>query len=82
MGADDETTITPEREATVLDWAPAGIWLGGRETELDTTLKVEDPATGGVLKEISAAEPAQAIAAMDLAAQTQASWAGTTPRER
>ena len=79
---DDEQAITPGQEAQVIGGVPKGIWLGGRETELDTTLKVEDPATGSVLTEISSAGPEQARAAMDIAADTQQSWASSTPRER
>jgi succinate-semialdehyde dehydrogenase/glutarate-semialdehyde dehydrogenase len=74
--------ITTEQERAAIEAVPKGILLGGRETELDSTLKVEDPSTGSILTEISAAGPTEARAAMDIAVETQSSWAATTPRER
>ncbi|MDQ3352580.1 MAG: aldehyde dehydrogenase family protein, partial [Actinomycetota bacterium] len=74
--------MTTEQERAAIEAVPKGILLGGRETELDSTLKVEDPSTGSILTEISAAGPTEARAAMDIAVETQSSWAATTPRER
>ena len=74
--------ITTEQERAAIEAVPKGILLGGHETELDSTLKVEDPSTGSILAEISAAGPTEARAAMDIAVETQSSWAATTPRER
>ena len=74
--------ITTEQERAAIEAVPKGILLGGRETELDSTMKVEDPSTGSILAEISAAGPTEARAAMDIAVETQSSWAATTPRER
>ncbi|MCS6711704.1 NAD-dependent succinate-semialdehyde dehydrogenase [Brachybacterium sp. EF45031] len=47
-------------------------------------LAVEDPATGETLVTIAAASDGAAagLAALDAAAEAQASWAATTPRER
>jgi succinate-semialdehyde dehydrogenase/glutarate-semialdehyde dehydrogenase len=81
MGSND-TTITAEQEAAVIAAVPTGVWLGGHEVGLDTTLKVEDPATGSVLTEISSASAADAERAIDIAAGHQAEWAATAPRQR
>ena len=56
-----------------------GEWLaadGGK------TLKVYDPATGEVIKEIADASPGDGAAAMDAAAEAFRSWAQTPARER
>jgi len=74
--------ITTEQARAAIEALTQDILLGGRETELDSTLKVEDPSKGSILAEISAAGPTEARAAMDIAVETQSSWAATTPRER
>jgi succinate-semialdehyde dehydrogenase/glutarate-semialdehyde dehydrogenase len=79
---DNGSTITAEQEAAVIAAVPKGVWLGGQEVELDTTLKVEDPSTGSVLTEISSSTDAEARRAIDIAAENQAEWAATTPRMR
>ncbi len=79
---DNGSTITAEQEAAVIAAVPKGVWLGGQEVELATTLKVEDPSTGSVLTEISSSTAAEARRAIDIAAENQAEWAATTPRMR
>ena len=46
------------------------------------TLPVEDPSTGETLCEVADGVEADARAALDAAAQAQASWAAHPPRER
>ncbi|UYP20215.1 NAD-dependent succinate-semialdehyde dehydrogenase [Rhodococcus sp. Z13] len=60
------------------------LWLGGALTDASTgaTFPVEDPATGELLAEVADASPADGLRALDLAAEVQASWAATPPRER
>ncbi len=73
-----------QRERAVLDAVPTdllidGEWLpatgGGR-------LGVEDPATGEILIEVADGTPEDAMAALGAAADKQAEWAATAPRER
>jgi succinate-semialdehyde dehydrogenase/glutarate-semialdehyde dehydrogenase len=73
-----------EREQAVLERVPrqlyiAGEWRGGAGGD---TLTVEDPATERPLVEVADAEPQDAMAALAAAAEKQAEWAATAPRER
>jgi succinate-semialdehyde dehydrogenase/glutarate-semialdehyde dehydrogenase len=58
--------------------------VGGewREATRGGTLSVEDPATGEPLVEVADAQPQDAVAALDAAAEKQAEWAAHPPRER
>ncbi|MGH9135837.1 MAG: NAD-dependent succinate-semialdehyde dehydrogenase [Acidimicrobiales bacterium] len=71
-----------EREAAVIAAVPTGAWIGGREVDVDRTFPVHDPATGEVLTEVADAGPAEGDRALAVAADTQAAWAATPPRER
>jgi succinate-semialdehyde dehydrogenase/glutarate-semialdehyde dehydrogenase len=68
--------MSAEHERAVLDRVPAYEFAGGK------TFAVEDPSNGEVLCEVGDATPADAVAALDAAHDTQPSWAATAPRER
>jgi succinate-semialdehyde dehydrogenase / glutarate-semialdehyde dehydrogenase len=77
----------PRRQAgeqAVLDQVPTGLYIGGewRPASGGGTLAVEDPATREPLTEVADATPEDALAALGAAADAQAAWAATAPRER
>lgn len=76
--------MTDNRETELLASVPDGLFIGGqwRAAEGGRTLKVYDPATGEVLKEIADASPADGIAALDAADAAFPAWAATPARER
>src|SRR5438105_15177217 len=57
----------------------AGEW---REASGGGTLSVEDPSTGEPLVDVADATPEDALDALAAAAETQAEWAASAPRER
>ncbi|WCB91737.1 Succinate-semialdehyde dehydrogenase [Baekduia alba] len=69
---------------TVLADVPKELFIGGawRPAASGARLSVENPATGAPLCEVAAADVSDAIAALDAAADAQASWAATAPRVR
>jgi succinate-semialdehyde dehydrogenase/glutarate-semialdehyde dehydrogenase len=73
-----------EREKTVVDDVKKELYIGGewREAAEGATLEVEDPATGESLTEVADATPDDAVAALGAAADAQAEWAQTPPRDR
>lgn len=75
---------TETQEKTVLDAVPKGLFIGGewRDAGAGGTLGVEDPATGETLVEVADADVDDAKAALGAAADAQAEWAATAPRER
>ncbi|GAA2003429.1 NAD-dependent succinate-semialdehyde dehydrogenase [Microbacterium ulmi] len=76
--------MTDNRETQLLSSVPDGLFIGGewRPAEEGRTLKVYDPATGGVVKEIANASPADGMAALAAADAAFPAWARTAPRER
>jgi len=76
--------VTENRETDLLAKVPDGLFIGGEWLAADggKTLKVYDPATGAVVKEIADASPADGKAAMDAAADAFPSWSQTPARER
>ena len=56
-----------------------GKWVDGSG---EGSIRVEDPATGKILREISNATAVESLAALTAADNAQASWAKTAPRER
>jgi succinate-semialdehyde dehydrogenase/glutarate-semialdehyde dehydrogenase len=56
-----------------------GEWRDGSDGDRITVL---DPATGEALTDIAAGSPADAVAAVDAAAEAQKGWAATAPRVR
>jgi succinate-semialdehyde dehydrogenase/glutarate-semialdehyde dehydrogenase len=71
-------------ENELLASVPDQLFIGGtwRASAGGKTLDVKDPSTGKVIKQIADATPDDARAAMDAAADAQAAWAATSPRER
>ncbi len=71
-------------EQAVLDQVRKDLYIGGqwRPASGGGTLPVEDPATGQTLVEVADATPEDALAALGAAAEAQAAWAATAPRER
>jgi succinate-semialdehyde dehydrogenase/glutarate-semialdehyde dehydrogenase len=79
-----ESSVTENRETELLAKVPDGLYIGGEWLAADggKTLKVYDPATGHVIKEIADASPGDGAAAMDAAAEAFGSWSQTPARER
>jgi succinate-semialdehyde dehydrogenase/glutarate-semialdehyde dehydrogenase len=71
-------------EADLLGRVPSQLFLGGEwvDAAAGGRFAVHDPATGLVLKTVSDASALDAARAMDIAADTQRSWAATPPRVR
>jgi succinate-semialdehyde dehydrogenase / glutarate-semialdehyde dehydrogenase len=71
-------------ERAVLARVPTKLYIGGqwREATGGGTLTVEDPSTGEPLVEVADAQVQDALAALGAAADVQAEWAATAPRER
>jgi succinate-semialdehyde dehydrogenase/glutarate-semialdehyde dehydrogenase len=69
-------------EQAVVDAVPKGLYIGGEWRETGRTIPVEDPSTGEVIAEVADAGVEEAKAALTAAAETQAAWAATPPRER
>jgi succinate-semialdehyde dehydrogenase/glutarate-semialdehyde dehydrogenase len=71
-------------EKEVLDAVPKDLFIGGswREARGGARLGVEDPATGEQLVEVADASPEDAKDALAAAADAQAEWARSAPRER
>ncbi len=73
-----------DRESRVVAEVPQGLLVGGewRPAADGASFDVLDPSTGDVLTQVANASPEDGLAALDAAAATQGSWAGTAPRER
>src|ERR687885_110590 len=71
-------------EQTVIDSVKKQLFIGGewRDASEGGTLAVEDPSTGEILCEVADAQPEDATAALDAAAEAQQDWAKYPPRER
>ncbi len=86
--ADSEAKHSPtaldERERAALELAPSALYIGGqwRPASGGATLGVEDPATGDTVAEVPDATPRDALAALTAAADAQADWQASAPRER
>ena len=78
----ETTTPTAAAEREAIESVPKGLFVAGQWRPTETTLPVEDPSTGEVLCEVADASPAEAVPALDAAADAQADWARTAPRER
>lgn len=76
--------MSENRETELLAKVPDGLFIGGEWLAADggKTLKVYDPATGDVVKEIANASPGDGMAALDAAVEAFPSWSKTPPRER
>src|SRR5919202_4344853 len=75
---------TQTSEQTVIDSVKKQLFIGGewRDASEGGTLVVEDPSTGESLCEVADAQPEDATAALDAAAEAQPDWAKHPPRER
>jgi len=72
-----------QRERDVLATVPTRLWIGGAWRDGSAgTLDVHDPSTGEVIAAVADATAADGLAALAAAAEAQASWAATPPRER
>jgi succinate-semialdehyde dehydrogenase/glutarate-semialdehyde dehydrogenase len=73
-----------ESEQAVLERVPTGLFIGGewRAASGGGTLPVEDPATERTLVEVADGQAQDALAALAAAAEAQAKWAASAPRER
>ena len=73
-----------ERERAVLDAVPTDLLIDGewRGASGGARLGVEDPATGEILIEVADGTPEDAMAALGAAAEKQAEWATSAPRDR
>jgi succinate-semialdehyde dehydrogenase/glutarate-semialdehyde dehydrogenase len=72
------------RERAVLEKVPRDLYVAGqwREASGGGRLAVEDPSTGEELTDVADAQAEDALAALGAAADVQAQWASTAPRER
>ena len=61
---------------------PKGALIDGEWVETGRTIDVIDPSTGEPLCQITDAGETEALAALDAAANAQAEWAKTAPRDR
>ncbi len=77
-------TITPEREKSVVEAVPKGLFIAGewREATGSRMHAIEDPSTGKSLTEVADANAADGLAALDAAVAAQPEWAATPPRDR
>ena len=75
---------TQTSEQGVVEGVKKQLYIGGewRDAAEGGTLAVEDPSTGEALCEVADAQPEDALAALDAAAEAQADWAKHPPRER
>ncbi len=71
-------------ERSLLESVPDGLLIGGewRPAASGSTLDVEDPSTGAVIKTVADGGVADGAAALDAAAAAGPGWARTPPRER
>ncbi len=83
-GTPASKTAHGAEESRALDSVTKALYIGGewRQASGGGTLPVEDPSTGEPLAEVADATPEDALAALAAAADAQADWAATAPRER
>ncbi|AZS36071.1 Succinate-semialdehyde dehydrogenase [Microbacterium lemovicicum] len=76
--------MTENRETQLLADVPDGLFIGGewRPAAGGATLRVIDPSTGEVVKEIADARAEDGAAALDAAVDAAADWAATPARQR
>ena len=75
---------TAADEKRVLSGVRTELYLGGEWTAPASgrTVAVEDPSTGETIAEVADGGPEEALQALGIAADHQAGWAATAPRER
>jgi succinate-semialdehyde dehydrogenase / glutarate-semialdehyde dehydrogenase len=69
---------------SVTNSIPTGLFIGGqwRESSTGRAFAVFDPGTAAQIAEVADASVEDAMAALELAVETQASWSAVAPRER
>ncbi len=84
MAVEVSSGVGGAHEKEVLDAVPKDLFIGGswREARGGARLGVEDPATGEQLVEVADASPEDAKDALAAAADAQAEWAQSAPRDR
>ncbi|TMK97139.1 MAG: NAD-dependent succinate-semialdehyde dehydrogenase [Actinobacteria bacterium] len=72
------------KEAGVVEAVPRQLLIGGRwrDAAAGATLAVEDPSTAETIAEVADAQVEDALEALGAAAEKQAEWAASAPRER
>jgi succinate-semialdehyde dehydrogenase / glutarate-semialdehyde dehydrogenase len=72
------------QETGVVEGVPRQLFIGGRwrEASSGATLAVEDPSTAETIAEVADAQVEDALEALGAAAEKQAEWAASAPRER
>ena len=78
------TQTLQERIDYLLSYTPTGLFISGDYTPSSDggTLPVYNPATGEELAKVASATPEDARRALEVAVETQKSWAATSARER
>jgi succinate-semialdehyde dehydrogenase / glutarate-semialdehyde dehydrogenase len=76
------TAITAEHERSAVAAVPKGLFLGGVWKDADRGFTVDDPSTAAPIAEVADATSADALAALDLCARNQDSFAAMAPRQR
>ncbi|SDT67623.1 NAD-dependent succinate-semialdehyde dehydrogenase [Jiangella sp. DSM 45060] len=76
--------MSADRERAVVSGVPTELLIGGqwRAASSGERFDVEDPSTGEVVTTVADATVDDGLAALAAAAEAQASWAATPPRER
>ncbi|GAA1576784.1 NAD-dependent succinate-semialdehyde dehydrogenase [Dactylosporangium maewongense] len=76
--------MDPEQTRSAISSVPKDLFVGGYWTpaEGNRTMPVENPATGDVLCAVADADRSDAVRAIRAAADAQAAWAATPPRQR
>jgi len=71
-------------ETGVVEAVPRQLFIGGRwrDASSGATLAVEDPSTAETIAEVADAQLDDALQALGAAAEKQAEWAASSPRER
>src|SRR5437588_8922741 len=72
------------QESGVVEAVPRQLFIGGRwrDASSGATLGVEDPSTAETIAEVADAQVDDALEALGAAAEKQAEWAASAPRER
>jgi succinate-semialdehyde dehydrogenase/glutarate-semialdehyde dehydrogenase len=75
-------SITADKEQSVVEAVPTGLFIGGEWRDGSGTIDVEDPSTGETIAQVADATPEDATAALDAAVEMRDEWASTAPRDR
>jgi len=83
VGGRAEVALSAQ-ETGVVEGVPRQLFIGGRwrDASSGATLPVEDPSTAETIAEVADAQVDDALEALGAAADKQAEWAASAPRER